>query len=167
MKFPICKICLKNDILCNNCLNITRKENIKKDEINAYREINKLAKYMPYLKDVEFKRILLSDNFALIIVKKDDISKTIGKNGIIAKKIAKCIKKQIRIIPDDLNLNEFVREILFSSSILGINTVYSPEGEFHKVRLPASEKELIQITPQIFSEIAKIILKKNVELVFE
>lgn len=167
MKFPICEVCLKNDILCNSCSSKIKKEQIKKEEVDVYRRIYSLVKLEPHLKDAEIKRILLDSRFALVVVKRDDISKIIGKNGIIVKKLAKNINRQIRVVSDSFDVNEFAKEVLFPSSILGINTIYSQEEEIYKVRLPISERVLLQITPEIFSEIARTILKKRVELIFE
>jgi transcription antitermination factor NusA-like protein len=167
MKFPICKVCLKSDILCSGCSDTIKKEKISSEEIETFRQINKLVRDEKHLKDSEIKRIVLSKNFILIVTKKEDVSKLIGKNGIIAKKIAKKLNKQIRIVADTFTIGEFAKEIFFSTPILGINVVYSKENERYRIRIPSSERVLLPITPENFSEIASSVFKTDVELVFE
>lgn len=167
MKFPICKVCLKSDILCSGCSNIVKKEKISPEEIEAFKQINKLIKKEKHLKDAEIKRVIMSKNFALILTRRDDVSKIIGKNGIIVKKIAKKLKKQIRVVADTFTIDEFAKEIFFSTPILGINVVYTPGKEKYRIRIPSSERVLLPITPESFSEIANSIFKTDIELVFE
>ncbi len=167
MKFPICSVCLKNEILCKGCTQFTKEQNIPKKEIELYRKLYVLMKNEEHLKDVEIKRILSNKDFALIVTIRNDVSKIIGKNGITAKKLSKDLKKQIRVIADTFNIEEFSKEILFSTPILGINVVYTPNSEKYRIRIPSSERVLLPISPEDFSQLASTIFKNEVELVFE
>lgn len=167
MKLPICKVCLKNDILCSGCTEKVKKMGIKPDEIEMFRLLNKLLKNYKLLKNVEIKRVISSKTMLLIISKKEDISRLIGKNGGMVRKLGKELNKQIRIVSDSSSLEDFTREIFFSTPILGINVLYTPKGEKYKIRIPSSERVVLPITPEVFSSIVGSVLNTNVELVFE
>ena len=167
MEFPICKICLKNDILCPTCTDLVKRENISDDEVKSYRELNKFLKGEEHLKDVAIKRVLGNKDFLLIVTSKDGVSKIIGKNGIIAKKLSKNIKKQIRVISDASSIEELAKEVLFSSTILGINVLYTPNNKKYRIRVSNSDRIFLPVEPDTFSSIAHSIFKDDVELVFE
>jgi len=153
--------------LCSDCSSKAKANEISVEEIAIYKLFNKYSKIEPILKNVEIKRILLKKDFALIVTNDEDISKLIGKNGIIIKKLSKKLDKQLRVVTDKFTVDEFAREILFSSSILGVNVVYSQEGEEYKIRMTKKDKNSLQIEPETFSSMAKTVLGKKVEIVFE
>jgi len=167
MKFPICKVCLKSDILCNQCAEIVKKEGIKSDEIKLFRRLNKLAKKYEPLRDVEIKRAIDNKNILLIITNKESASKIIGKNGGMVKRLGKELGRQIRVVSDSSSIEQFVKEIFFSTPILGINVLYTPDGEKYRIRIPSSERVVLPILPEVFSEIANSLLNIDAELVFE
>lgn len=167
MKFPICRVCLKNDILCNGCSEKTKKSGIKEDEVNAFRKLNKLLKRFDPLKDVEIKRVIESKNTLLIISKKEDVSKLIGKSGGMVKKLGKDLLKQIRVVSESSTLEEFINEIFFFTPIIGINVLFTPEGDKYRIRIPSSERVVLPIPPDVFSQITGSILNIDAELVFE
>ncbi len=167
MKFPICKVCLKNDILCNGCAEKIGELGIKADELKMFRRLNKLFKKYNLLKDVEVKRVIDSNNILLIITNKEDASKLIGKNGGMVKKLGKDLGKQIRVIGELSNIGQFVNEIFFSTPILGINVLYTAKKDKYKIRIPSSERVVLPITPEKFSDIANSVLNVDAELVFE
>ncbi len=167
MEFPICKVCLKNDILCNGCSTLVERENISKEEVESYRELNKLLKKEDHLQDITIKRVLGNKQFALIVTTKDGVSKIIGKNGIIVKKLSKDMKKQIRVISDTSGIEELAREVLFSTTILGINVLYTPDNKRYRIRIPSADRVFLPIEPDTFSEIVNTVFRNEAELVFE
>ena len=58
MKFPICKKCLKDEILCDKCATEVGKKLIKIDEIRMYKSLDKFGKKYEALKDVEVHRLV-------------------------------------------------------------------------------------------------------------
>lgn len=166
MKFPICKVCLKNNILCNACAEKVGENEIKIDEIKMYRRLNKLLKDKKTLKDVEIKRIVGKDNL-LIITEKGDISKLVGKDGSIVKKIARKLNMSIRIVEQSQDLRDFVAEILYTVSILGINIVYRPTGKLFKIRIPKSERTKLPISSEVFVSLSRSSFGVDADIVFE
>ncbi len=167
MEFPICKICLKNDILCQTCSAFVSQEKIPQEEIDAYRQLNKLLKGEEHLKDIKIKRALGDKSFLLIITTKDGVSKIIGKNGIIVKKLSKDMKRQIRVLSDTSNIEELTREVLYSTTILGINVLYTPNGKKYRIRIPFNDRITLPIESEAFTNMVNHIFGDEIELVFE
>ncbi|NCN39348.1 MAG: hypothetical protein COY38_00490 [Candidatus Aenigmarchaeota archaeon CG_4_10_14_0_8_um_filter_37_24] len=166
MKYPICKLCLKNEILCGSCAKRVGESLIKIDEIEMFRKLEKLTRKYALLKDVEIQRIIDSPNMLLILAGKENASKIIGKEGGMIKKLSQDLGKQIRVIAGMSNLEDFVKEIFFSTNILGINVIYG-ERDMYKIRLPSAEREILPIDPDKFSKAANSIFGVDAELVFE
>jgi len=166
MKFPICKVCLKNDILCDGCATNVGEKLIKVDEIRMFRTLNKLAKRYEPLKDAEIQRVIDSPNMLLIMTDKENASKIIGKKGGMIRRLSKDLGKQIRVIADVSTLEDFIKEMFYSAPILGINVVYGEKDEY-KVRVPSSEEKMLPIEPEKFSKIVNSIFGVDAELVFE
>jgi len=82
------------------------------------------------------------------------------------KKLSQDLGKQIRVIAGMSNLEDFVKEIFFSTNILGINVIYG-ERDMYKIRLPSAEREILPIDPDKFSKAANSIFGVDAELVFE
>ena len=89
MKFPICKVCLKNDILCEGCATKIGEQLIKSDEIKMFRILKKLAKKYEPLKDARVDRVVDSSKMFLIMTDRENASKIIGKNGGMVKRLSK------------------------------------------------------------------------------
>jgi len=166
MKFPICKVCLKNDILCDGCAKEVGEKLIKSEEIKMFRLLNKLSKKYGILDDVKINRVIDSENMLLIMTDKENASKIIGKEGGMIKKLSKDLRKQMRVISDMSSFEDFVKEMFFSTPLLGINVVYG-ERDKYRVRIPSSEQTILPIEPEKFSKVANSIFKVDAELVFE
>jgi len=166
MKFPICSVCLKNNLLCNACAVNVGKNEIKIDEIKMYRRLNRFLKSQKTLKDVEIKRAVGS-NMLLIVTKKNDAAKLIGKDGRVVKKLAKELGRSVRIVEQPPQLKDFVNDVLFTVPILGINVVYRPEGELYRIRIPRSERTKLPISSEIFVNVSKSLFHVDTDVIFE
>ena len=166
MKFPICSVCLKNNLLCNACAGKVGEKEIKIDEIKMYRRLNKLLKNQKTLKDIEIKRAV-GNKMLLIVTRKNDAAKLIGKDGIIVKKIVKDLNRQVRIVEQPIQLKDFVNDVFFTVPILGINVVYRPDGELYRIRIPRSERTRLPISSDIFVNVSKSLFHVDTDIVFE
>ncbi|MBU5690288.1 MAG: hypothetical protein QXM68_00010 [Candidatus Aenigmatarchaeota archaeon] len=165
MKFPVCNLCVKSGEFCDKCKSASK--GITKQELEVYKKIHKSTKNMEHLKDVEIKRAITNDNFSIIFCNKEDISKIIGKNGIIAKKIEKSLSRKIIIAPYNADVLQFSKEILRPINIIGVNVVYDGDKNKYVVRVPESDKKIMKIDPSFFSLLASKILKVDAEINFE
>ena len=167
MEYPICQVCLKNEILCSSCTNLVKEQKIPNAEVKLYRHLNQYLKEEKHLENIKIKRALGNEDFVLLITSKNGVSKIIGKNGIVIKKLSKAMNKQIRVISEDAGIEELAKEVLFSSTILGVNILYTPEGKKYKIRIPFNDRINLSVEPETFSDIANSIFNSQVELVFE
>jgi len=166
MKFPICSVCLKNNLLCNACAEKVGENEIKIDEIKIYRRLNRLLKNQKTLKDIEIKRAV-GKTMLLIVTKKNDAARLIGKEGRVVKKLAKGLDRSVRIVEQPPQLKDFVNDVFFTVPILGINVVYSPEGELYRIRVPKSERMKLPISSDIFVNVSKSLFHVDTDVVFE
>ena len=166
MKFPICSVCLKNNILCNACAEKVGEKEIKIDEIKIYRRLNRFLKDQKTLKSVEIKRIV-GNNMLLIVTEKNDAAKLIGRDGRIVKKLAKELGRPVRIVEQPSKLKDFVNDVFFTVPILGINVVYKPEGELYRIRIPKTERTKLPVSSDIFIDVSKSLFHVDTEVIFE
>lgn len=166
MKFPICSVCLKNNLLCNACADKVGEKEIKIDEIKIYRRLNSFLKKQKTLKDIEIKRAA-GINMLLVVTRKNDAARLIGKEGRIVKKLAKELGRPVRIVEQPSQLKDFVNDVFFTVPILGINVVYSPEGELYRIRIPKSERTKLPVSSEIFVNVSKSLFHVDTDVVFE
>jgi len=166
MQFPICSVCLKSNIICNACAEKLGKMDIEIDEIKIFRHLNKFFKDEKTLKNVEIKRAV-GKKILMIIVRKGDISRLVGRGGRMVKKLAKELNMPVRVIEESPSLKDFVSDVFFTVPILGINVVYKPEGEVYTVRIPKSERMKLPISSDVFTSVSKSLFNVNADVVFE
>lgn len=136
------------------------------DEIKMLRQLNKLLKDQKILERVEIKRAI-GKKILMIITRKGDVSRLVGKEGRTVKKLAKELNMPVRVIEESLDLKDFVNDVFFTVPILGINIVYKPEGKVYRVRIPKSERMKLPISSDVFVSISRSIFNVDAEVVFE
>jgi transcription antitermination factor NusA-like protein len=166
MRFPICSVCLNNNILCNACAEKVGKNEIKVEEIEMYRHLNKLLEGQRILRDIEIKRVVGTSTL-LIVTSKNDAARLIGKDGKVVKKIVKELGKPVRVVEQPTELKDFVNDVFFTVPILGINVVYKPQGELYRVRIPKSERTRLPISSEVFVNVSKTLFNKDTDVIFE
>lgn len=166
MKFPICKVCMKSDLLCNACAERIGEQEIKINEIKMFRRLNKFLKKQKSLKDVEIKRAV-GINTLIIMTRNEDVSKLIGKEGSLVKKLARELNIPIRIIGEPSNINDLVNDVLFTVPVMGINILYKPEGELFRVRIPKAHRARLPIAFSVLASISRHMFNENVDVIFE
>ncbi len=162
MKSPICEICLNSNILCRAC----EEKNISEKETEVLKFLYKLSGKVRSLSDINIIKVIDSD-IVLIISGKGDGAKIVGKGGSVVKALAKEFGKSIKVIEEADDFKDFLQKLFLPVPIIGINTVFTQDGEQYKVRISASNKGKIQISPDIFSEIIENIYNNKAEISFE
>jgi len=166
MKFPVCQVCLKNEILCNGCAEKMGQAEIKIDEINMFRQLNKILGSQKSLENVEIRRAVGKRNL-IVVTRKDDISKLVGKDGSNVKKLAKELEVPIRIVVESDDIKNFVTEVLFTVPIMGINILYTPEGIMYRVRVPLSHRTKLPISSEILASMSRSLFNVDIDIIFE
>ena len=166
MKFPICQVCLKNELLCNGCAEKIGQAEIKADEIESYRLLNKLLGSQRALKDVEIKRVA-GKKTIIIVTRNEDVSMLVGKGGSNVKKLAKELGAPIRIVAQPEDLRDFVAHVLFTVPILGVNILYKPEGKIFRVRVPRRHRTRLPVSSEVLANMSRSLFNTDIDVVFE
>jgi transcription antitermination factor NusA-like protein len=165
MKVPLCEVCLKSNILCKACREKVKNENFSKQEIEIFRSLYKLSRKLKILREVEIKRILGNDRL-LIITRKEDAPKLIGKRGTIVKKIGNALGKSIRIIEEDSDIKSFVQDMIYPIPVLGVNIVYGKRKKY-VVRIPKEEEKNLFVSPETIVSACESIFNEETEVCLE
>ncbi len=167
MKAPICEICLKNDILCAGCEAKLKEGKITPADVEVSRKLVKLEEKIPALKDVVIKRVIEARDFYILVVRKEDVGKVIGKKGTTIKKISKELGKNVKVIEENKDVEKTVERLIKPATIKGINILYTKEGEVYRVRVAANLQNNLEIPKNVIESAATLITSKKVEIVFE
>jgi transcription antitermination factor NusA-like protein len=152
--------------LCSGCQEKLNTGRITKNDVNVARYLYGLSEKMRSIRDVKVLRAIDCGTL-IIITGRGDAAKLVGRDGVIVKKIAKEFKKSIRILEEAPNFREFIEELISPASINGINTLFKENQEVYKIRVPATQRNQVLITPESFSMIISNFFNRKVELVFE
>ncbi len=159
MKGPICNVCLNSDIMCISCKKKVESGDVKDIDITVLKTLNNISKEFKPLADVEIKKIVEGEKILVIVTKQGDGPRIIGKKGVMVKKISKLIGKPLRVVEDCSDVKEFIEKLITPIPIVGINVIYSPEGEILKVLIPRGRK--IPMSKSSFGEIVNIMFSKK------
>lgn len=135
-------------------------------EVDVERALHKLSKENPEIKNVEVKKAMDAGS-VLIVVDKGNARKLIGTKGQTLKKIAEEMGSHTRIIEEPRSTRDLLNKLVKPSAVLGVNVLYTPEGETFRVRVDKSHKNQMPINPDSFPKVSKELLDKEMELVFE
>ncbi len=166
MKTPICEVCLNSDLLCSACKEKLDSGRLSDNEINILKFLFKLSSKIRTLSDAKIIKVINSD-VVLIIAGRGDAARIVGKAGSVVKALAKEFNKPIRVVEEADNFKEFLKNLFSPVPVVGINTVYTPEGEVHKVRISQADRNRVHVSKDIFSEIITNMYDNKVELAFE
>jgi len=166
MQAPICEVCLKSDILCSGCQEKLNTGRIAQYDVNVARYLHNLSEKMRSIRDIKVIRAIDCGTL-IIITGMGDAAKLVGRKGVIVKKIAKEFKKSIRILEEAPNFKDFIEELISPASISGINTLFRENQEVYRIRVPATQKNQVLLTPESFSRIISNFYNRKVEIVFE
>ncbi len=166
MRTAICEVCLKSDMLCNACKEKLETDRTTQSEIDISRFIYELSDKVKSLKDVKIEKIIES-NVILIISGKGDAAKLVGKGGSVVKALAKQFGKSIKIVEQTDDFKQFIQTLITPATVIGVNIIYTPQGEIYKLRIGKSQEKIISIRREDISDISKLLFNHKTEIVFE
>jgi transcription antitermination factor NusA-like protein len=162
MQTPICTFCAKTSVLCDHC-----EKNLKEGKISQI-DVD-LSKYL-YEKHTDLELEYVSSFNArdsVVLFFKGDIGRIVGKGGRSVLELSKKFGKRVKIINLNEDIKKVISDIIYPVSLLGINSVFTNDGEISKIRL--EKKDLMRI-PFDISSLEKILfqlLHKKIRIVFE
>ncbi|MFP3166030.1 MAG: NusA-like transcription termination signal-binding factor [Nitrososphaeria archaeon] len=126
------------------------------DDINFMKLFSSVSGIFPMdvIRDDKFNRII-------VVVKKDDIAKAIGKEGSNVSYIKKTIRKDIVIVGYSDDLAEFVKGMVGENVNLSVKESSSPNGgKTVIIQVPQEQKGLVFGTKGQNIEKIKLLLKR-------
>lgn len=162
MQTPICEFCAKTDTLCGNCEKKLRDGALTKLDVDF---IKYLYERHPDL-DIEYVSSFAARD-AVILFFKGEIGAIVGKGGKSAMELSKKFSKRVKIINLNNDIKKVISDITYPVTLMGINTVFTQEGEVSRIRL--SKREMMSI-PFDISSLEKILfslMQKRIRISFE
>jgi len=168
LKVPICSFCLKSGIYCSTCREKIEKGEVTPLDLEIAKQLLELENRFPNLKDAEFRRSVETNNLVIIVVGPGDISHFIGPKGKIVKILSDRLKKKIRVIEGDSSTKKTIEDILSPVSVLGVNTIWLPDGTLEKkVRIRKSDIRRLPTSVSTLEEVVHKLTNEKVRIVFE
>ncbi len=162
----LCLRCLDRRVLCSKCRKKLESGEITQLDVELERVLHKLSKKNPDVKKAEILKTFDAGSI-LIIVNRGNAKKLIGNQGQTIRDIAEAMKRHVRVMEEPRDMRDFLSKMINPSAILGVDVLYTPEGETFRVRVAKSFKNRIPINADSFPEVAKELVGKNMELSFE
>ncbi len=159
MKAPICEVCLNSDILCMACKKKLDEGKVTENDIKVSKIVNEIAKTFKPLDGIEIKKVIEGKNISVIVCKKGDGPRLVGKDGVMIKKLSKLLGKPLRVVEESEDVKEFVQNLIQPIPVIGLNIIYKPEKEVLKVIIPKGRK--IPMSKESFAEVMNRMFGKD------
>lgn len=162
MSLPICAICAKTGVLCNVCEEKLRDGKISELDV----ELSKIL-YEKGDGELGFDRAIDTKKFIIILTKKENIGKIIGKSGDNIRQLSKELGKQVRVISTG-DLQQTIYDFVAPARILAINTVYRPDGTtLQRVKINKKDKKRLRMNVKEIEKLITSLFNDKVEISFE
>ena len=137
-------------------------------DLEIAKQLLELENRFPNLKDAEFRGSVETNNLVIIVVGPGDISHFIGPKGKIVKILSDRLKKKVRVIEGDSSTKKTIEDILSPVSVLGVNTIWLPDGTLEKkVRIRRSDIRRLPTSVSTLEEVVHKLTNEKVRIVFE
>jgi len=161
MALPICEICAKTGVLCSACESKLQNRKISETDVELSKILYELSQ------DVGFDHAIDTENFIIVLTSKDQIGKFIGKSGDNIRLLSNKLGKQLRVIGRG-SLEETIYDFVAPARILGINTVYRPDGStIRRVRIRGKDKKKLRMSLDEIEKLIKSLTDDEIEILFE
>ena len=165
MKIPLDYICVKSGILCPRCQFLVDSGQVKEFEVEVMRALIELEESsVKFLKDAEYHKSYREDNILVVVLsfKKKIPPHELGK---LSRALSNKLNIRVKVVPKSKDVRQLATLVLHPARILGINTVWLPDGSTHYViRVPRSDFRIISHTREVYEKILSEIIGQEVEI---
>jgi len=152
----------------SKCREKREKDEVTPLDLEIAKQLLELENRFPNLKDAEFRGSVETNNLVIIVVGPGDISHFIGPKGKIVKILSDRLKKKVRVIEGDSSTKKTIEDILSPVSVLGVNTIWLPDGTLEKkVRIRRSDIRRLPTSVSTLEEVVHKLTDEKVRIVFE
>lgn len=162
MNLPICVICAKTGVLCSACEAKLQKGQISELDVEVSKELYEIG-----VEGIGFERAIDTKNFVIILTKKEDIGKIIGKSGDNIRLLSKKLGKKVRVIGTE-NMQDTIYDFVAPAQITAINTVYMPDGNIvRRIRINKKDKKKLRMDIKEIEKLISSLSTDKVEISFQ
>jgi len=137
-------------------------------DIKIARYLTELEERFSSLKDVKFVKAIESNNLVIIVVGQGDIPNLIGPKGRIIKSLSDELGRKVRVIEESSSLKKIIEDIIAPASLLGVNTVWLPDGTNEKkIRVRQSDSKRLPTSTRVLEKVINQLTGEKVRFVFE
>jgi transcription antitermination factor NusA-like protein len=137
MRAPICELCAATGELCSGCRGRLERGEITQLDVKVGELLHRHRKRLS-LEGVVVPRALDLGRLVVLMTESEP-GLLVGPHGRVAKEFARELGRHVRVIPAGLEFKRFAEELLLPVKPLGVNRVFRPGGEEHRVRIPKRE----------------------------
>jgi len=162
MTLPICEICAKTGVLCPACEAKLEAGKITEVDVELSKQLFELSQG-----EIGFERAIETKNNVIILAKKEDVGRIIGKGGDNIRKLSQQLGRQVKVVGTG-NIEDTIYDLIAPARVAGINTVYKPDGSTgQRVRIDPNDKEKLRIDLKDMERLVSSIARNPVEITFE
>lgn len=161
MTLPICDICAKTGVLCSTCESKLQEGKISELDVKLSGLLYELGK-----SEIGFERAIDTKNFIIVLTKKEDVGKIIGRGGDNIRFLSEKLEKQLRVIGTG-DLEDTIYDFVAPARITSINTVYRLDGStIKRVRIDKKDKEKLRMDLEEIKKLIASLADDNIEIIF-
>jgi len=168
VNLPMCYFCLRTGILCPRCQEKVNRGELTELDFQVAKALIELEeKRYPQLKKVTYHRAHRENDLLIIIL--SGTGNTIRPPwSRIARLLSERFKANVRLVEKTSNLKIVAEEVLTPSRLLGVNTLWLPDGsEENTIRVPKADMRRLPAKPEVIERILVKLTGASVKIAFE
>lgn len=163
MNVPICAICAKTGVLCNACEAKLAAGQISETDV----ELAKIFYESENMEGTGFERAIDTGEYIIILAKKENIGKIIGRGGDNIRMISKRLGKKVRAIGTE-SLQDTIKDFLAPAQISSVNKVYRPDGtRITRIRVNRNDKKRLRMDIKEIERLVSSLTTDRIEISFD
>jgi len=166
LRIPLDQLCVKSGVLCPRCESLVRSGAVTELDVEVMRVLLKAesAPDFRFLRDSEYVRSVKLSN---IMVVQLDAPNTDSKSLLkLAKYLESELGSRVRIVNSkSASTKELVRSIIQPARVLGVNTLWLPDGTMeYVVRIPKSDLRYLPAPQEEVENLLSAMVGTNVRI---
>ena len=165
MKYPLDRICVKSGVLCPNCQRKVDSGEVSREEIPIMKALMELEEEIKELRKGNYVKSFDFGDEVIVILRGEWEESEIDK---ISKELSAKLGKNVKILLEGEGVKKLMEQLLYPASILGINTLWLPDGsEQMVIRLSKRDRKYLRGKEEKYKKFISAIVGKNIEISFE
>lgn len=166
MRIPLDQLCVKSGVLCPRCESLVKSGSVTELDIEVMRALLK-AESAPDFRFLRDSGYIRSVKLGSIVVIQLDVpnadSRTLLK---LAKHLESELSSRVRIVnAKNISARDLVRSVIQPARVLGVNTLWLPDGSMeYVVRIPKSDLRYLPAPQEEVESLLSMMVGTNVRI---